>query len=131
MSKKLVPSMRFLVFAVAALLVVMSTIDAADEDKKYSDAYDDLDVDVILKDDAERDRYYACFMDTGPCHTAAAHFFKNKAPEAIITACKYCTKKQLEMFEKIVSWYVDNKSQDWNILIEKTIQDAKKKGLKI
>jgi hypothetical protein len=78
MSKKLVPSFGFLVLAAAALHVLMMTTGVLAEDKKYSDTYDDLDVDMILKDDAERDRYYACFMDTGPCHTEAALFFKSE-----------------------------------------------------
>ncbi|XP_058799836.1 ejaculatory bulb-specific protein 3-like [Phymastichus coffea] len=114
---------------VAAAAILLHVVGVAGADKKYDSKYDDLDVEAILHNDAERNIYYACFMDTGPCPNEAAIFFKGHAPEAVVTSCKYCTQKQLEMFEKIVSWFVDNSPQEWNALIEKTINDARKQGL--
>nr|QGW50248.1 chemosensory protein 1 [Chouioia cunea] len=119
---------RSLIVVATALLVLVAGVVRA-EDKKYDSKYDNLDVEAILQNDAERNIYYACFMDTGPCPNEAAIFFKGHAPEAVVTSCRYCTQKQLEMFEKIVSWFVDNSPQEWNALIEKTINDARKQGL--
>ncbi|XP_001601446.1 ejaculatory bulb-specific protein 3 [Nasonia vitripennis] len=120
---------RIVILAAGVCLVLALVQPSTASDQKYSGQYDDLDVEAILKNDEERERYYACFMDTGPCHTEAAVFFKSKAPEAVVTSCKYCTDKQIEMFEKIVSWFVDNKPKEWNALIEKTINDARAKGI--
>nr|QJT73562.1 chemosensory protein 3 [Encarsia formosa] len=104
----------------------------ADEEARrglYSSEFDNLDVEAILNDDAERDKYYACLMDTGPCHSEAAVFFKDLVPEVVVTSCKYCTPRQLEIFGKIVTWYIDNKSKEWKELVVKTIEDARKRGL--
>jgi len=42
----------------------------------YSDRYDDIDVASILQNNKLRNRYYNCFMETSPCVTADAKFFK-------------------------------------------------------
>lgn len=42
----------------------------------YSDRYDDIDVTAIFENEKLRDQYYQCFMDTGPCKTPDARFFK-------------------------------------------------------
>jgi len=42
----------------------------------YSDQYDDIDVESILQNDKLRNQYYNCFMETSPCITADAKFFK-------------------------------------------------------
>ncbi|XP_014212505.1 uncharacterized protein LOC106642287 [Copidosoma floridanum] len=109
------------------ITVTMATIALAQQ--RYESTYDDLDVGTILGNSDLRESYYACFMDTAPCPTDAAVFFKSKAPEAFVASCKYCTDKQLIMFEKIISWYVNNSPDQWNSLVEKTIQDAKSQGL--
>lgn len=59
-------------------MLLLAGILAEEERRLYSSEFDHLDVDAILADDAERDRYYGCLMDTGPCHSAAAVFFKGE-----------------------------------------------------
>lgn len=48
----------------------------AEEEAKYSDKYDHLDVDAVLANDRLRTQYYKCMLDTGPCVTQDAIFFK-------------------------------------------------------
>jgi len=42
----------------------------------YPDQYDDIDAANILENDKLRNQYYNCFMETSPCLTADAKFFK-------------------------------------------------------
>lgn len=42
----------------------------------YSDQYDDVDIKSILENDKLRQQYYNCTLETGPCVTADAKFFK-------------------------------------------------------
>ncbi|KAJ8670412.1 hypothetical protein QAD02_001671 [Eretmocerus hayati] len=115
--------------AIAGLGLVLVLFGAAIAQEKYLDKYDFKDVEIILNNEEEREKYYNCFMDTGPCPNEGAEYFKSKAPEALVTSCRYCTDTQLIMFEKIVSWYVEHKPKEWNDLIEKVVNDAKKMGL--
>ena len=77
MSPKLAPSASTLIL-VTTVVVLLAVHNARAETKKYSAQFDDLDVSAILSNEEERNRYYACFMDTGPCHTEAAVFFKSE-----------------------------------------------------
>ena len=46
----------------------------------YSDKYDYVNADEVLANDRLREQYYECFMDTGPCVTPDAKFFKGNTP---------------------------------------------------
>lgn len=59
--------------AVLAVLAVFATVVA---EEMYSDIFDHIDADEILKNDELRDQYYKCFMDTGPCVTEDQKYFK-------------------------------------------------------
>lgn len=59
-----------------ALCSVIVTAAKVDTEEKYSDKYDHINVDEILKNEQLRSIYYKCFLDTGPCKTADARFFK-------------------------------------------------------
>ncbi|XP_070168928.1 ejaculatory bulb-specific protein 3-like [Polyergus mexicanus] len=94
----------------------------------YSDKYDYIDINEILKNDKLREQYYQCYMDTGPCPTADAKFFKEMASEALQTKCKKCTEKQKEMLDLVVDWYTKNKPDQWQKMIKKSLEDMKKKN---
>lgn len=44
----------------------------------YSDQYDDVDALIILENDKLRQEYYNCYLETGPCKTEDAKFFKSR-----------------------------------------------------
>ncbi|XP_012273360.1 ejaculatory bulb-specific protein 3 [Orussus abietinus] len=114
------------VFVVLALFLVIAI---ADKVELYSDKYDYVNVDEILANDRLRDQYYKCFMDTGPCLTPDAKFFKGNFPEAIATKCKKCTEKQKQMFDKLADWYTSNRTEEWEALVAKFLEDVKKRGI--
>lgn len=61
-----------LLVAMCAAAVAM----VAGEVELYSDKYDYVDVDGILSNDRIRNQYYNCFLDTAPCLTPDAKFFR-------------------------------------------------------
>lgn len=44
----------------------------------------------------------------------------------IATQCRKCNERQKEMFDQIVVWYTENRPDEWNALIAKGVDDAKK-----
>lgn len=48
--------------------------------------------------------------------------------ESLQTKCKRCTEKQKEMMDKVVDWYTKNKPDQWEALVTKSIENAKKKN---
>lgn len=61
-----------LILVLASAIPYILTADV----ELYSDKYDDIDATAILNDDVQREAYYACFVESGPCLTDAAVFFK-------------------------------------------------------
>lgn len=62
-----------IVFIAIALTCVLA------DEEKYSDQYDDIDVNSIFATEKLQVQYYKCFMDQGPCKTAPMRFFKGIA----------------------------------------------------
>ncbi|XP_029162634.1 ejaculatory bulb-specific protein 3-like [Nylanderia fulva] len=94
----------------------------------YTDQYDDIDVKNILSNEKLRLQYYNCYMDTGPCITSDAKFFRDVAGEALQTQCKRCTEKQKEMMDTIIGWYSENQPVQWENIVRKSLEDMKKKN---
>ncbi|XP_043491521.1 uncharacterized protein LOC122517172 [Polistes fuscatus] len=107
-----------------SLLAILSFVTADEE--LYSDKYDYIDPMEIVNNDRLRDQYYNCFMNTGPCVTPDAIYFKEHFPEAVVTKCKKCTEIQKSNFEKLAIWYNENRPDEWTALIKKFMEDAKK-----
>ncbi|XP_008545227.1 putative odorant-binding protein A10 [Microplitis demolitor] len=108
------------------ILVLMCAGIGFAQEKLYSDKYDYIDVDGILNNARQRESYYKCFAGTGPCITADAKFFRDHFPEAIVTNCRRCTKKQLASFDKITDWYTTHELDKYNALVAMAIKKYSK-----
>lgn len=53
-------------------------------------------------------------------------YFVEHAAEAFATKCRKCTEVQKKNVEKIVVWYTENRPDEWNAMIQKLLEDAKK-----
>ncbi|XP_063983022.1 ejaculatory bulb-specific protein 3-like [Diachasmimorpha longicaudata] len=106
-----------------AVIIVLVFLSAVIAEEKYGDKYDHIDVDGILENDRQRETYYQCFAGTGPCKTAAARFFRDTLPEAIVTRCKKCTERQTINFDKISEWYTKNEPEKYQIIVAKAVRD--------
>ncbi|XP_077282560.1 ejaculatory bulb-specific protein 3-like [Temnothorax americanus] len=111
---------------IVTMVAVASACVFAEE--KYSGRYDDIDLNEILSNEKLRIQYYNCFMDTAPCKTADAKFFKGVIGEAMQTQCRRCTEKQKVLLDHMADWYTTNKPDEWNAFVRKTIEDARKKN---
>lgn len=58
-------------------LIAFALAQEPEEEAKYSDKYDYLDVDNILKNDRLRMQYINCFLDVKPCVTPDAIYIKS------------------------------------------------------
>ncbi|KAL0105386.1 hypothetical protein PUN28_016799 [Cardiocondyla obscurior] len=94
----------------------------------YSDQYDYVDATSIVQNDKLREQYVKCYMETGPCVTADAKFFKDIFSEAVQTNCRRCTEKQKEKLDYIVDWFTKNKPEQWQAMIAKSLEELKKKN---
>ncbi|XP_012059698.1 PREDICTED: ejaculatory bulb-specific protein 3-like [Atta cephalotes] len=94
----------------------------------YSDRFDNTDFSSILQNDKLREEYYNCYMEKSPCLTEDATFFQGIMSEIIQTSCKKCTEKQKEIFTAAKNWFTQNKPEQWEALVAKSIEDMKKKN---
>jgi len=53
-------------------------------------------------------------------------YFVEHAAEAFATKCRKCTETQKKNVEKIVVWYTENRPEEWNAMILKLLEEAKK-----
>ncbi|XP_016843424.1 uncharacterized protein LOC100113667 [Nasonia vitripennis] len=113
---------------VALFAVCLVAAAVAEEEETYTDKYDHLDVDAVLANDRLRNQYYKCILDTGPCVTPDAIFFKDKIPEVIVTKCRKCTARQKEAFAKVVEWFASNDPPAWDAVIRKAVNEFQMKG---
>ncbi|KAH0947184.1 CspE4 [Eciton burchellii] len=94
--------------------------------EKSSDHYSDIDVKGILTNPKLRSQYYRCIVDKAPCSTASQKFFKESFGSALSNQCKNCTEKQKEHFEFVIEWYTKNEPAEWEEIITKVLEDARK-----
>ncbi|GAB1860338.1 Chemosensory protein [Camponotus japonicus] len=110
------------------IIILISIASCVLAEELYSDQYDHIDVNNILNNDKLRDQYFNCYMETEPCLTAEAKFYRDIASEALQTKCKRCTEKQKEIIDAVVDWYTQNKPDKWQKIVEKSLEDMKKKN---
>lgn len=61
--------LSFIVTLISIALYVLA-------EELYTDQYDYIDINNILNNDKLREQYYNCYMETGPCLTADARYFR-------------------------------------------------------
>ncbi|XP_077273209.1 ejaculatory bulb-specific protein 3-like [Temnothorax americanus] len=109
-----------LIIATNALICVLA-------EELYSNRYDHLDVRTLLQNAELREAYYKCFMELAPCTTLAQQRLTAVFSEAYQTKCRRCTQKQIENMNLVTDWFVTNEPKKWRLIVEKTINDLKKK----
>ncbi|XP_076289581.1 chemosensory protein 3 [Lasioglossum baleicum] len=107
-------------------LVAIAYVSARPEETKYTNKFDNIDVDQILRSDRLLKNYYKCLMDEGRC-TSEGTELKRVLPDALATECAKCTEKQREVTEKVVKFLVDHKPEMWSKLSKKYDPDGKYK----
>ncbi|KAJ8717930.1 hypothetical protein PYW07_005860 [Mythimna separata] len=98
------------------LLCVMVAAVVADE--KYTDKYDNIDLDEILSNKRLLDAHYKCVMDKGKC-TAEGKELKDHLTEAIENGCAKCTENQEKGAQKVIDHLIKNELDMWRELAAK------------
>ncbi|KZC06681.1 PREDICTED: ejaculatory bulb-specific protein 3-like [Dufourea novaeangliae] len=122
------------------VLVAVVYVSARPEKSTYTNKFDGVDVDQILRSDRLLGNYYKCLMNEGRC-TPEGSELKRLLPDALATECSKCTEKQQEVTKKVVKYLVDNKPEMWKKLSAKYDpegvyrskfgEEAKKHGIKV
>ncbi|XP_065083773.1 ejaculatory bulb-specific protein 3-like [Ochlerotatus camptorhynchus] len=99
------------------IVLALLSMAAAQEDT-YNSRYDNIDVEEILKSDRLFKNYFNCLMDAGPC-TPEGTDLKRYLPDALETGCTKCTEKQRDTGNKVISWLIENRPEEWTSLKNK------------
>lgn len=99
-----------------ACLIFVCAVFAAEE--RYTTKYDAIDIDGILANPRLMTFYVKCLLETGKCNEEGATL-KSVIPDALLTNCKKCNKRQKSSVEKVIRFLVKSRKNDWNALIAK------------
>lgn len=86
--------------------------------RRYTDKYDNFDVDQVLRNTRLLDNYIKCLLDLGRC-TPEGRELKEILPDAIKEGCTKCSEKQKTASEKVIRFLVQNRRKDWDRLTKK------------
>ncbi|XP_073847774.1 ejaculatory bulb-specific protein 3-like [Musca autumnalis] len=106
------PTMKFVIIALAVAFVSCSLAMPQD---KYTNKYDNIDLDKILNSDRLFNNFFNCLMDKGIC-TQEGRELKKILPDALQTECSKCSEKQKQGAEKVARYVIENKREAWNAL---------------
>ncbi|KAL3285563.1 hypothetical protein HHI36_000093 [Cryptolaemus montrouzieri] len=93
------------------------------ETETYSTKYDDVDVDAILASARLLKNYVNCLLDKGGC-TPEGKLLKEYLPDALLTDCSKCSKRQKQIAGTVFSYLLQNHKDYWNQLLEKYDKDG-------
>nr|AGY49269.1 putative chemosensory protein [Sesamia inferens] len=100
----------------AILLCVMVAAVMAEE--KYTDKYDNIDLDEILSNKRLLMAYVNCVLDKGKCSPEGKEL-KDHLSDAIETGCKKCTEAQEKGTYKVIEHLIKNELDIWRELCDK------------
>ncbi|CRL05240.1 CLUMA_CG018205, isoform A [Clunio marinus] len=85
---------------------------------QFSKKLDNLNVDMILKNDRILSNYLKCLLDKGPC-TSEGRELKVTLPQVLRSGCNNCSDKEKRNSRKVILHIQDKKPQDWAKLEKK------------
>ncbi|KAK4885671.1 hypothetical protein RN001_001942 [Aquatica leii] len=85
---------------------------------KYTNKYDNLNIESILQNDRVLNNYIKCLMEEGPC-TAEGRDLRRTLPDALSSGCSKCNSKQKDVAEKVIKHLMTKKKRDWDRLTKK------------
>nr|AGR39577.1 chemosensory protein 7 [Agrotis ipsilon] len=98
------------------LLCVMVAVVYAED--KYTDKFDNIDLDEILTNRRLLLSYFNCVMGKGKC-TAEGKELKDNLEDAIKTGCAKCTENQEKGSYRVIEHLIKNELDLWRELCAK------------
>ncbi|TDG46423.1 hypothetical protein AWZ03_007197 [Drosophila navojoa] len=103
---------------VILLLGLFAALALARPEKKYTNKFDNVNVDEVLTNNRILTAYIKCLMDKGPC-TAEGRELKKLLPDALESECSKCTDVQRRNSNKVINYLRINKAKEWDELLDK------------
>ncbi|EDW09278.1 ejaculatory bulb-specific protein 3 [Drosophila mojavensis] len=103
---------------VILLLGVFAALALARPEKKYTNKFDNVNVDEVLSNNRILNAYIKCLMESGPC-TAEGRELKKLLPDALESECSKCTDVQRRNSNKVINYLRTNKPREWTMLLDK------------
>ncbi|GBP07794.1 Ejaculatory bulb-specific protein 3 [Eumeta japonica] len=100
------------------LLIIACLVAAALADDKYTDKYDNLDLEEILSNRRLLLTYSNCVLDKGRCN-AEGKELRNNLEDALATGCAKCTERQEKGTYIVIEHLIKNEPEIWKELTDK------------
>ncbi|XP_049877133.1 ejaculatory bulb-specific protein 3-like [Pectinophora gossypiella] len=81
-------------------------------------SFDDVDLEMLLKDEPQWRAIYRCLMDRGPCLPEMQRF-KDMLPGLVQKKCEQCSSKQKEKFDQAIKLIASKYPSDLQDLMAK------------
>ncbi|CAH2089571.1 unnamed protein product [Euphydryas editha] len=91
---------------------------AAARPDKYTDRFDDINLEEIINNRKLLTGYILCVLDKGKC-TAEGRELKSHIKEALENNCENCTEKQRSGTRTVIGHLINNEKDYWSKLTEK------------
>ncbi|XP_017837375.1 ejaculatory bulb-specific protein 3 [Drosophila busckii] len=104
--------------AILVMCVLASLATAAAGDKKYTEKFDNVNVDEVLGNTRILNAYIKCLMGTGSCSPEGREL-KKLLPDALQTDCSKCSDVQRRNSNKVINFLRNNKAGEWKLLLDK------------
>nr|AGR39573.1 chemosensory protein 3 [Agrotis ipsilon] len=105
----------FIVLCIASLAVMAY---ARPEEAKYTDRYDNVDLDEVLSNRRLLVPYVKCILDQGKCAPDGKEL-KEHIREALENECGKCTETQRKGTRRVIAHLINNEADYWNELTVK------------
>ncbi|XP_011561893.2 allergen Tha p 1 [Plutella xylostella] len=100
------------------LIITLALAAACVAQKRYTNKYDNMDLDEVLANRRLLVSYIKCVLDQGRC-TAEGKELKTHISDALQTGCKKCTPNQREGARRVISHMIKEEPEYWTMLVEK------------
>nr|UNG39403.1 chemosensory protein 9 [Apocheima cinerarius] len=106
------------------LLVVLGCLAAAVVAEKYTDKYDNINLQEILENKRLLLAYIDCIMERGKC-TPEGKELKDNLQDAIESGCEKCTESQEKGATTVIEHLIKNEIEIWRELCAKFDPEGK------
>ncbi|XP_044746305.1 ejaculatory bulb-specific protein 3-like [Coccinella septempunctata] len=124
----------------AVVVLVFGFVSFARSASTYTDKFDKVDLDALVKNERLFKTYVNCLLDKGPCQPDGLEL-KTHLPDALLTECIHCTDAQKEGTRKVIRHLLQHKREWWNeleakydpkkVYVTKYRDELKKEGIEL
>nr|XP_034835688.1 allergen Tha p 1-like [Maniola hyperantus] len=99
-------------------VVLFCLLGAVLAEEKYSDKYDNFDLNEVLQNKRLLQSYANCILDKGKC-TPEGKELREHIQDALETGCKKCTDAQSKGATTVINHVIENEPEIWKELTAK------------